>query len=267
MNGKGLDKLLAIMIRLRDPADGCPWDLQQDFSSLLPFTLEEVYEVVDAIERQDYAHLCEELGDLLFQIVFYAQIAAERNLFDMSAILDGIAAKLLVRHPHVFARVDGEAVPDIEQLHVSWESRKLQDRQKKGIHAVLGDIPLALPAIQRAHKIQSRLAKVGFDWPDAQAVMQQLRDELDELQQAIQTRDLHSMTDELGDVLFTCVNLARHLQLDAEVCLRTTNTKVAARIAWMESVLQAKQQGLSDKSMDELEELWSRAKQALLSVT
>jgi ATP diphosphatase len=261
-----IDKLLDIMSELRDPHSGCPWDIQQDFTSLVPFTLEEVYEVVDAIETRDYPHLCEELGDLLFQVVFYSQIAKERGLFDMSAVIDGIAAKLLVRHPHVFPRTEASAAPpEMVELHAKWEALKQKDRAEKGIEGLLGDIPVALPALQRAHKIQSRMARIGFDWHDPHDVLLQLRAEVDELEQAMLAGDNVASADELGDVLFSCVNLARHLRCDAEASLRQTNNKVTARIAWMESTLQERQQSLSGKSLVELESLWVAAKQTLSS--
>lgn len=258
-----LQKLLDIMARLRDPDSGCPWDLQQDFPTLVHYTLEEVYEVVDAIERADYRHLCEELGDLLFQIVFYAQIASERGLFDIDAIVDGIAAKLMIRHPHVFGPDAGTDAPDLAQLHTVWEARKQQERAEKGIDGVLGDIPVALPALQRAHKIQSRLARAGFDWSAATAVLQQVRAELDELEHAMQTGNAADCRDELGDVLFSCVNLARHLEIDPETALRQSNNKVSRRIHWMEEALRHRQQQWHGRSMDELEALWQAAKQAL----
>jgi ATP diphosphatase len=258
-----IEKLLTIMKQLRDPDAGCPWDLQQDFLSLLPYTLEEVYEVVDAIERADYCHLSEELGDLLFQIVFYAQIGSERGLFDMAAIVDGIAAKLLIRHPHVFGLKDNTAAMDMQHLHTAWEARKQQDRAKKGIDNLLGDIPLALPALQRAQKIQSRLARAGFDWTSPTEVIAQVRLELDELEQAMQLNDTSACCDELGDVLFSCVNLARHLHLDPETALRGSNTKVSRRIDWMEQTLKQRQEQWSDMTMAELETLWQGAKRSL----
>lgn len=261
-----INRLLDIMVQLRDPQHGCPWDLQQDFSSLLPYTLEEVYEVVDAIETRDYSHLCEELGDLLFQVVFYSQIASEKGLFDMSSVIDGIVAKLLVRHPHVFSRsADVTGTPAMAELHAKWEAIKQEDRVRKGVTGLLGDIPHALPAIQRAHKIQSRLARIGFDWQNPQEVLQQLRAEIDELEDAISVGDQAASAGELGDVLFSCVNLARHLQCDAETSLRETNHKVSARIAWMERTLSDRQESLSGKSLAELELLWCAAKQALSS--
>lgn len=263
-----LGKLLDIMARLRDPQGGCPWDLQQDFPTLVHYTLEEVYEVVDAIERADYPHLCEELGDLLFQIVFYAQIANERGLFDMGAVIDGIAAKLLARHPHVFATNSaGIAKPTMPQLHADWERRKQQERAAKGIDGVLGDVPVALPALQRAHKIQSRLARAGFDWQEASAVLRQVRAEIEELEEAMQKGNAAACVDELGDVLFSCVNLARHLDVDPEQALRHCNSKVSRRIAWMEDTLRARQQQWLHCSADELEDLWQAAKQALRAAT
>jgi ATP diphosphatase len=260
-----IEKLLSIMRQLRDPDTGCPWDLQQDFLSLLPYTLEEVYEVVDAIERADYRHLSEELGDLLFQIVFYAQIGSERGLFDMTAIIDGIAAKLLIRHPHVFDKMGDNNEIDMHELHLAWEARKQNDRAEKGIDNLLGDIPLALPALQRAHKIQSRLARTGFDWSSASEVLLQVRAELDELEQAMQMHDAAACSDELGDVLFSCINLARHLHLDSEAALRRCNTKVSDRIGWMEKTLRQRQEQWSDCTMDELEALWQAAKASLKS--
>lgn len=258
-----IEKLLSIMRQLRDPDAGCPWDLQQDFLSLLPYTLEEVYEVVDAIERADYRHLSEELGDLLFQIVFYAQIGSESGLFDMQTVIEEIAAKLLVRHPHVFNKSDGNSVADLQQLHTAWEARKQHDRAEKGIYNMLGDVPLALPALQRAQKIQSRLARAGFDWSSASDVLQQVRAELEELEQAIQMQDAAACSDELGDVLFSCVNLARHLHVDPETALRRCNTKVSERVGWMENALLQRQEQWADCTLDELEALWQAAKTAL----
>lgn len=258
-----ISKLLEIMAQLRDPETGCPWDIKQDFSSLVPYTLEEVYEVVDAIEKSDYPHLCEELGDLLFQIVFYAQIGSERGLFDMSSIIDAIATKLQMRHPHVFSRQEDTATPEMAELHARWEVIKQQDRLRKGFTGVLDDIPSALPALQRAHKIQSRLARIGFDWQNPREVLQQLRAEIDELEQAMQAGDRQATVDELGDVLFSSVNLARHVECDSEVALRQANHKISARVAWIERELLVRQESFSGKSQEELDALWSQAKKAL----
>ena len=256
--------LADIMARLRDPERGCPWDVQQNARSLAPYVLEEVYEVVDAIERDESAQLCEELGDLLFQVVFHARIAEEAGLFDLQQVIDGIAAKLQLRHPHVFAATSAQQ-PAIEALHTAWEQTKQRERAVKGIHGVLGDIPLALPAVQRAQKIQGRLARAGFDWSCATEVLQQLRAEIDELEQAMAAADPLACQDELGDVLFSCINVARHLRVDAETALRHSNSKVAARISWMESTLQQRGLSWSAQSMDELETLWQVAKKALAS--
>lgn len=258
-----IEPLLDIMRRLRDPDGGCPWDREQDFRSLLPYTLEEVYEVVDAIERDDYSHLREELGDLLFQVVFYAQIADEQGLFGMDAVIGGIAAKLRQRHPHVFAEDAAHLPTSREALHRQWEARKQEDRTARGAHGLLADIPVALPALQRAGKIQSRLARIGFDWESPGEVLAQLRAEMAELEEAIARGHQDDCLDELGDVLFSCVNLARHLGLDAETGLRRANDKVSRRIAWMESEQARQGDSLHEKSLPELEALWIRAKRAL----
>lgn len=262
-NAADINALLAIMDDLRDPETGCPWDLQQDMRSLLPYTLEEVYEVVDAVERGDTAHLREELGDLLFQVVFYARIAAEQGLFDMQAIIDGIAGKLVTRHPHVFQRKSAHSGHGIADLHLAWEQAKRLDRQRKGIDGILGDIPLALPALQRAGKIQSRLARAGFDWTHVADVLRQVRAELDELEAAMQTGTHEDCVDELGDVLFSCVNLARHLGVDPESALRSSNAKVEARVQCMEQVLSEEGKDWTSQTMEQLEGLWQAAKQRL----
>ena len=261
-----IDSLLNIMEKLRDPAAGCPWDLQQDMHSLLKYTLEEVYEVVDAIERGDREQIKEELGDLLFQIVFYAQVASENDWFGIQDIVDAISAKLVSRHPHVFPVGDKVASREIQDIHANWEQRKEVERSAKGFDSILDDIPLALPALQRSHKIQSRLARIGFDWQNPREVLQQLRSEIEELEQAMGESDSEACADELGDVLFSCVNLARHLKLDSESCLRATNSKVMKRVAWMERALQAKEDSLWGQSMEALEALWQAAKRDLSRV-
>lgn len=255
-----LDALLAIMGQLRDPASGCPWDIQQDMRSLLRYTLEETYEVVDAVECNDSQQIMEELGDLLFQVVFYAQIASEQNQFDMQKVIDGISTKLVTRHPHVFPTGNMLASRDLQEIHSVWEQRKADERKAKGLQGVLSDIPVALPALQRAHKIQSRLARIGFDWDNPRDVLEQLRSEIDELEQAMDSGNSAACAEELGDVLFSCVNLSRHLQQDAEDCLRASNHKVMARIAWMEKALEAKGQVISGQTLEALEALWQEAK-------
>lgn len=258
-----INTLVGIMAKLRDPESGCPWDIQQDMRSLLKYTLEEVYEVVDAIERNDKQQTVEELGDLLFQIVFYARVGEDNGFFDLQQIIDSIAAKLITRHPHVFLVEETPASRDLHSIHAVWEKRKELERSNKGMDGVLSDIPLALPALQRATKIQSRLSRIGFDWSEPRAVLAQLRGEIEELEQAIDTGNHAAMGDELGDVLFSCVNMARHLQHDAETCLRASNQKVMQRIAWMEMTLKEREQLISTQSLDALEVLWQQAKQSL----
>jgi ATP diphosphatase len=258
-----INTLVDIMAQLRDPESGCPWDIQQDMRSLLKYTLEEVYEVVDAIERDDTQQTVEELGDLLFQIVFYARVGKDNGCFDLQQIIDTVAAKLVTRHPHVFSVEDTSSSRDLHSIHAVWEQHKEQERSNKGMDGVLSDIPLALPALPRATKIQSRLSRIGFDWSEPRAVLAQLRGEIEELEQAMDAGDHAAIGDELGDVLFSCVNMARHLQHDAETCLRASNQKVMQRIAWMEMTLKEREQPISAQSLDTLEELWQQAKQSL----
>lgn len=249
------------MRRLRDPETGCPWDLQQDLHTLVRYTLEEVYEVVDAIEHDNLVQLQEELGDLLFQIVFYTQLCNEQGAFDLQQVIDAISDKLVRRHPHVFP-VEGELTGrSLDEITLNWESRKEQERANKGCAGLMGDIPVAMPAIQRAQKIQSRLARVGFDWAEPYAVLAQLRLEIDELEQAMRLGDSAACTDELGDVLFSAVNLARHLDLDPEGSLRSTNSKVTGRISMMETCLAAESETLEGQTMERLESLWQQVKQ------
>ncbi len=261
-----IQSLLDVMKQLRNPVSGCPWDIQQDMSSLLRYTLEEVYEVVDAVERNDSLQIKEELGDLLFQIVFYAQIASEHGSFDIQQVIDGIVSKLIGRHPHVFPGSEESVSRELHAIHHAWERRKENERLAKGLSGVLSDIPVALPALQRAHKIQSRLTRIDFDWDSPREVLMQLKNEIDELEQAMESGDSPACAEELGDVLFSCVNLARHLQQDSEGCLRASNHKVTQRILWMEANLREKNQSISEQSSDMLEELWQMAKQQLAGI-
>lgn len=265
MNDSGIGKLRDIMRALRDPITGCPWDLQQEMTSLVRYTLEEAYEVVDAIERHDMQQLQEELGDLLFQIVFYTQIASERGLFSWENVVDGIAAKLVRRHPHVFPVEGQTASRDMDSIKSTWEALKAQEREGKGEARLLDDVPVALPALQRAQKIQSRLATVGFDWDAPEPVLEQTRQELNELAHAMQTGEPDAIAEELGDVLFSCVNVARHLQCDPEGALRMANDKVTSRVNWMEQQLSLSGEAIAGQPNDRLEHLWQQAKQALAS--
>lgn len=261
-----LADLLRVMQRLRDPETGCPWDLAQDFKSIVPSTLEEGYELAHAIEQGEYGHIAEELGDVLFQVVFYAQLGQEQQLFSFDTIVNILVEKLIRRHPHVFARGEIEGVMTdrvaVEQVKEIWEAIKQTERHAKSQSGVLADVPLALPALTRAQKIQKRAAGVNFDWADASSVLDKLQEEFTELQVAMSAGDEDAMRDELGDVLFTCVNLARHLGMDAEASLRQATDKFEQRFGRMEA--HVAQQGSSIVGMSEaqLDQLWTATKEA-----
>lgn len=255
-------ELLEIMRRLREPETGCPWDLEQDFDSIAPYTLEEAYEVVDAIRKGDKDAIRDELGDLLFQVVFHARLASEKGWFDFDAVAAAICEKLLRRHPHVFA--DAEISDSTEQT-LAWEAHKAQERKHRqpAESSELDHIALALPGLVRAHKLQSRAARVGFDWPDMTGVMAKLDEEVEEFKQARNADGdtLRQQKDELGDILFTCVNLARHLNTDAESLLRDANAKFEQRFRVMEAAAGGGE-ALAALSPDELEQCWQRVKLA-----
>lgn len=260
-----LDDLLFLMERLRDPTHGCPWDLKQSYETIAPSTLEEAYEVVDAIERGDYPHLREELGDLLFQTIFYSQLAKEQNLFSFADIIDTLTAKLIRRHPHVFpdghlystANDETSSTTDVNQ---NWEAIKSAERQQKGMKGLLADIPLALPSLTRAAKLQKRAAQVGFDWPDVSQVMEKVEEELGELQHAMVQQTSEDIEAELGDLLFTCVNLARHLKIDPETALRKANAKFTSRFEQIEKAAEEEGVTLAQLTPSELDERWNAAK-------
>ena len=258
--------LLRVMARLRDPATGCPWDVRQDFRSIVPSTLEECYELAQAIEHEDFPHVAEELGDVLFQVVFYAQMGSERGLFSFEAIVDTLVSKLLRRHPHVFAGGQIEAVvparSSVESVKESWETIKQAERRAKSQGGILADVPLALPALPRAQKLQKRAARVNFDWPDAAGVLAKLEEEIAELREAIASGSQAEVEDEMGDILFSTVNLARHLELDAEASLRRASSKFEQRFTAMEASAAAAGKTLHQLSAGELDELWEAAKQA-----
>lgn len=261
-----LHRLLLIMERLRDPDHGCAWDRQQDFASIAPHTLEEVYEVIDAIETGDTAQLKDELGDLLFQIVFYAQLGREQQLFDFDAIAAGIGAKLLRRHPHVFpgGSLDDSARSALgaDQVAVNWEALKSAERRSKASADVsaLDDIPLALSALLRAAKLQKRAAIRGFDWKEISGVHAKLREELAELEQALATHNRAQMEEELGDLLFTVVNLSRHLQLNPETALRSANRKFEQRFRAMEALLRHDEVEMEVLDAAQHDAYWERVK-------
>jgi ATP diphosphatase len=264
-----LQDLLYLMARLRDPSHGCPWDLKQTFASIVPFTLEEAYEVADAIEREDYAHLPGELGDLLFQVVYYAQLAQEEGRFGFDQVVDGITRKLIRRHPHVFptaqlyAPVDQPRL-DEAQVKQRWEEIKAQERAERASApeqlSLLDDVPVTLPALARAVKLQKRAAAVGFDWPEALPVLDKVQEELGELRQAMAGGSPEAIVDELGDLLFTVANLARKLKLDPEQALRGANAKFERRFRYIEQQLRARGQLIEDCGLQALDALWAEAK-------
>jgi ATP diphosphatase len=256
----GIERLLAVMARLRDPQRGCPWDLEQDFATIAPYTIEEAYEVADAIARGDFEALKDELGDLLLQVVYHAQMADEGGHFDFDAVAAQIADKMIRRHPHVFgdATVDGARAQS-----QAWEHTKAAERAARqgGTGSLLDDVPLALPALMRAAKLQKRAARAGFDWPRAAEVLDKMEEEIAEVRAELD-RDPASprVAGEVGDLLFALVNLARHLEVDPEEALRSTNRKFERRFRAIEVALAAAGRRPEDTSLSELEALWQQAK-------
>lgn len=259
-NARPVDRLLAIMARLRDPETGCPWDVEQDFASIAPYTIEEAYEVADAITRGDMNDLRAELGDLLFQVVFHSQMASEAGLFTFDDVAGAIADKMERRHPHVF----GEAhARDAETQTLAWEAQKAAERAAHNPdRSALADIPLALPALLRALKLTKRAARVGFDWPDAARVLDKFEEEAGELREAITAKDTANIKEEVGDLLFVCANLARKLDVDPEEALRDANAKFDRRFRAVEARMNAAGNPMPDASLDEMEAEWGRVKQA-----
>jgi ATP diphosphatase len=254
-----LDDLLAIMRRLRDPERGCPWDVQQSFQSIAAYTIEEAYEVADAIDRGDRAALREELGDLLLQVVFHAQMAAEEGAFSFADIVQSISAKMVRRHPHVFGDAN---IADADAQTRAWEAMKRAERGD-GDGSALAGVARGMPEWMRATKLQSRAAAQGFDWPDARPVIAKLREELAELEAEIEAASgTARITDELGDVLFVACNLARKLKIDVSTALRATNAKFERRFRYMERLARDRGLDLSSIALDEQEALWSEARMA-----
>ncbi|WP_411851846.1 nucleoside triphosphate pyrophosphohydrolase [Stenotrophomonas sp. LGBM10] len=258
-----LDRLLQIMARLRDPAQGCPWDLQQDFASIAPYTIEEAYEVADAIDRGDLDDLKDELGDLLLQVVFHAQMASEQGAFAFADVARAIGDKMQRRHPHIFADVQ---VEDADQVNLNWEAIKRAERAAKGDTdtSALAGISRGLPEWQRAVKLQARAARVGFDWPDPQPVLDKVREELDEVAAEFAHGDVQAnharLQEELGDLLFVCANLARHAKVDVGAALRQANHKFERRFRAMEAQAAAAGQRMDALDLDAQERLWQQAK-------
>lgn len=279
-----LDDLITLMARLRDPQAGCPWDLKQTWESIVPHTLEEAYEVADCIEQADFDHLRSELGDLLFQVVYYSRFAEEEQRFDLRDVVDGLTRKMIRRHPHVFpegtlngrcheavqeAALDERSAEDVGMLSSvneaevksRWESIKAEERaSQQGAVSVLDDVPRALPAITRASKLQKRAASVGFDWDQPLQVMDKLDEELAEIRDALSQGDQAAVADEVGDLLFAVVNLARHLKVEPEQALRGTNRKFERRFRFVEQAFQAQGRSLSEADLEAMEAQWQAAK-------
>lgn len=259
-DGPPIERLKAIMARLRDPAGGCPWDLEQSFQTIAPYTVEEAYEVADAIRQADLPALKEELGDLLFQVVFHARMAEEQGAFDFDAVADAIVEKMVRRHPHVFG--DAPRVADAAAQTANWEAVKAGERAAKAADGSVLDGIAALPALLRAVKLQARAARVGFDWTTLGPVLDKIQEEIGELRREIEGGGpADAVTAELGDVLFACVNLARHLGIDPETALGHTNAKFERRFRRIEQWLAADGKRPEAVGLDALEALWQRAKQ------
>ena len=257
---QAFSRLVAIMARLRGE-NGCPWDLEQTFDSIKPYTLEETYEVLDAIDRKDYDGLREELGDFILQAVFYAQMASEQGLFRIEDSLAAINEKLIRRHPHIFGDADAQTADDVK---VNWDAIKKQEKAAKGVKetGLLDGVLRATPALVEAQDVSRRAAGVGFDWPEASQVVEKIREELEELQQARASGDLAHTEEEFGDLLFSVVNLARFYKVDAEQSLRKANAKFRRRFAHVERALAAEGKQLKEATLEEMEAKWAEAKQS-----
>ena len=274
---QAIERLLKVMSMLRDPEFGCPWDLEQSIESLIPFTIEEVYEVVDAIERGDMVDLEDELGDLLFQVVFYAQLAGEAGHFRFAEVAEAISNKLIRRHPHVFPNGKLESFANKselspEQVVVNWDAIKEQERAEKrakrgdsgsveqDMLSALDDVPRALPSLERSRKLQKRAASVGFDWNDVKPVIAKLKEEVAEYEEAMASADAEAVQHELGDILFAAVNLARHTGVEPEIALREANQRFENRFKWIEQELSSRGTTVKEASLETMDELWEQAK-------
>ena len=270
-----IKQLLEIMAQLRDPQKGCPWDRKQSYESIVPHTLEEAYEVADCIERGDFAHLKDELGDLLFQVIFYSQLASEERRFEFNDVVDNLNQKLLRRHPHVFdpnfaddTSLDhqaDDADKSISEKAVSSNWEKIKQQEKRSDKSplkisVLDDVPAALPALSRAQKLQKRAANVGFDWPNLAPALAKITEETEELYQALENNDADNALEEIGDLMFSCVNVVRHLKADSEQLLRRANDKFEARFRKIENMLDKQGIHWEDTDLSQLDQLWELAK-------
>jgi ATP diphosphatase len=262
---RDISRLIEIMAALRTPKTGCPWDLEQDFASIAPYTIEEAYEVADAIARHDLADLRDELGDLLLQVAFHARMAQEQGAFDFADVVEAITTKLIRRHPHVFGEAQGLSAAAVKDL---WESIKVDEKAERRARdgheptGTLAGVPTTLPALTRALKLQQKASAVGFDWNDPKAVLAKIREEADEIEAAIDAGTKKDAGAEAGDLLFAVVNLARHLDADPEAMLRMTNQKFERRFAWIERALAARGKTPSEATLAEMDALWDAAKAA-----
>jgi nucleoside triphosphate diphosphatase len=266
---RDISRLLAIMAALRTPKTGCAWDLAQDFKTIAPYAIEEACEVVDAIEREDFVELRDELGDLLLQVVFHARMAQERDLFDFGGVVEAVTSKMIRRHPHVFGAPEARTPEAVEsvwaEIKAQEKAEKAEARRAAGLpetarEGLLADIPIALPALTRAIKLQEKASKVGFDWNDARLVLAKIREECDEVEEALDRGDKADVASEIGDVLFAVANLARHARTDAEAALRQTNAKFERRFRHIEQSLAAQGKILGVASLQEMDALWDEAK-------
>lgn len=255
-----MDKLRWIMEQLRDPTSGCPWDIKQDFASIVPYTLEEAYEVADAIEQGDFTELEKELGDLLFQVVFYSQLGKEEQKFDFDSVVAAICEKLIRRHPHVFS---DKALSSDDEIKKNWEDEKAKERQQKNTHetlSILADIPNNLPALSQAAKIQKRCAHVGFDWHNIDDVFDKIVEEVDEVKVELH-KDPQALAEELGDLMFAVVNLCRHAKQDPEALLRKANRKFTKRFQSVEQLVEQSNLSMQEHDLSQLEAYWQQVKE------
>ena len=256
----GMDRLLDVMRRLRDPKTGCPWDIEQTFETIAPYTIEEAYEVADAIEKQDWSELKGELGDLLLQTVYHTAISEEKGLYDFHEVAEGIAQKMIDRHPHIFG--DESRDKSAEQQTRDWEAIKAKERASKAQKGTLDGVALGLPALLRAVKLQKRAARVGFDWPETTQVLDKIIEESQELVEARETLTQTEIEEEFGDLLFVMANLGRHLGIEPETALRATNAKFTRRFESIEAALKSQGKRPEDSNLEEMDALWDAAKAA-----
>jgi nucleoside triphosphate diphosphatase len=256
-DNSGIEALLEVMTQLRNPHGGCPWDLAQNFKTIVAYTIEEAYEVADAVDRNDMGELKDELGDLLFQVVYHAQLAAEAGAFTFDDVVAGVIEKMISRHPHVFGAGKAENPQDVNFI---WEARKDMERKRQQAESILDDVPRALPALKRAQKLQNRVARVGFEWPEAVNVLDKLEEETIEMRDALASGRQEEIIDELGDLFFVLTNLGRMLGADCEESLRQANEKFCRRFKGIEKELKVRNIALGDASLEQMEVLWQEEK-------